>query len=137
MLDVRSRGQGRNDLDAPKAPVLRSLRTPIVSVFLMRRVRPIPLVLLALYISLLAVLPGCVMAPPVQEMSDARQALRAAEDVGAATRGLASYRQAEALLERAEAQLQEGAYGRARDRAREARALAIRARDEALGLTAP
>jgi hypothetical protein len=103
----------------------------------MRRPGFVLFVSLALYLSATLVLPGCVMTPPVQEMSDARQALRAAEEVGAATRGLDAYQRAQLLLERAEAQLQEGAYGLARDRALEARALAIRARDEALGLKVP
>ncbi|MGH7338104.1 MAG: DUF4398 domain-containing protein [Myxococcota bacterium] len=56
---------------------------------------------------------GCVTAPPVQEMSDARQAIRAAEQAGdrVSADTLADARR---LLEEAERLIQQEAYGPAR-----------------------
>ena len=67
-----------------------------------------PLSLVALMVA------GCVTAPPVQEMSDARQAISAAEQAAAA--GVAGDTLAEArrFLEEAERQIQAEAYGPAR-----------------------
>src|SRR5258708_40291102 len=57
---------------------------------------------------------GCRTAPPVQEMSDARQAIVAAAAAGA-TRGSSPEFDAEqAAIARAEAHLQAQEYGRAR-----------------------
>jgi hypothetical protein len=56
---------------------------------------------------------GCRTAPPVQEMSDARQAIAAAAAAGA-TRGTSpEYYAAQAAIARAEAHLQAQEYGRA------------------------
>jgi len=82
--------------------------------------------LLALLLALLLA-PGCAVSPPVQEMSDARQAIRAAESAGADSR-LADARR---LLELAQSSLEAGAYGEARHRALDAREAALRARDDA------
>lgn len=77
---------------------------------------------------LTAVCAACASAPPVQEMSDARQAIRAAES--ALGPGYAvPLRSARALLERAQLQLEAGAYAEAREYAIEARKEALRARD--------
>jgi hypothetical protein len=57
---------------------------------------------------------GCVTAPPVQEMSDARQAINAAEAANAAQRAPDSLRDARRFLAEAEQQLQQEAYGPAR-----------------------
>ncbi|HFD79940.1 MAG TPA: DUF4398 domain-containing protein [Gammaproteobacteria bacterium] len=62
---------------------------------------------------------------PVQEMSDARQALEAAQAAGAPEHASEQYREAQALLRSAESQLNQGRY-------REARQTAARARDEAI-----
>jgi hypothetical protein len=74
-------------------------------------------------------LAGCVTAPPVQEMSDARQAIAAAELADSdhvATDTLADARR---FLAEAERQIQEQAYGPARlnaVRAKNRAALALR-----------
>ncbi len=72
----------------------------------------------AVFIWLLA---ACATSPPVQEMSDARQALRAAIEDGAQARDPAAVARAEGLLEQAGAQLDEGRYHKARQTAAEAR----------------
>jgi Domain of unknown function (DUF4398) len=58
---------------------------------------------------------GCVSGPPVQEMSNARQAIKAAVDAGAAN-GVAAQELTEAkqLLERAELRFEGQAYREAR-----------------------
>jgi len=79
---------------------------------------------------LLLLLSGCVSAPPVQEMSDARQAIGAAEEAGAARLAPESLGDARRFLEEAEQQLQQQAYGPARMnavRARNRAAQALRA----------
>lgn len=57
---------------------------------------------------------GCVTAPPVQEMSDARQAIRAAEQADAGRVAADTLEDARRFLAEAEQQIQEGAYGPAR-----------------------
>jgi hypothetical protein len=60
---------------------------------------------------------GCVSGPPVQEMSNARQAIKAAVDAGAATgNGAAAQELTEAqrLLERAQVRFEGQAYREAR-----------------------
>ncbi|OBS09938.1 DUF4398 domain-containing protein [Acidihalobacter prosperus] len=76
-------------------------------------------------------LAGCATAP-VQEMSDARQALLAARQAGAASRAPQVYSRAEALMQRAEDQLSVGGYASARKLAEEAKKAAQEARDKAL-----
>lgn len=74
---------------------------------------------------------------PVQEMSDARQAIRSAEEVDAARHSPQPLYKARQLLEQAETQLGIGAYGEARRLALDARDQAIRARERALASSAP
>lgn len=74
---------------------------------------------------------ACTTAP-VQEMSDARQALRAAEQVGAAQKASASYDAAKHLLDQAEQALQDGKFTTARDSALSAKEYAIEARQRAV-----
>ena len=69
--------------------------------------------------------------PPVQEMSDARQAIRSAEAAGAVRRSPDILRAAQILLERAQARLEAGAYDDARRYALDARVEAIKAREKA------
>lgn len=71
-------------------------------------------------------LAGCVAAP-VQEMSDARQAVRAAQAEGAATRAPQELGTALDLVTQAEGLLERRAYRPARNAAIEARRMAIRA----------
>jgi hypothetical protein len=71
------------------------------------------------------VLAGCVTAPPVQEMSDARQAITAAEQADAGRVAADTLADARRFLEEAEKQIQEEAYGPARMNA-------VRAKNRAL-----
>lgn len=74
-----------------------------------------------------AVLGGCAGAP-VQEMSNARQAIRAAEHAGAAATAPAVMGEAKQLLKSAESHLRRGDYRTARDEAELARTKAVEAR---------
>lgn len=69
---------------------------------------------------------ACV-SPPVQEMSDARQAIRAAREAGAVIYSLEKFNEASELLEKAESKLEVGSYFEAKRHAVEARKKAIRA----------
>jgi Tfp pilus assembly protein PilX len=68
---------------------------------------------------------ACASGPPVQEMSDARQAIAAAREAGAATYADEGLRAAEARLAEAETQLNQRMYW-------EARRLAVDAKDSAV-----
>jgi hypothetical protein len=57
---------------------------------------------------------ACVSAPPVQEMSDARQAINAAVEANAPRFAPESLGDARRFLEEAEQQIQQEAYGPAR-----------------------
>lgn len=57
---------------------------------------------------------GCVTTPPVQEMSDARQAISAAEQANAGRVAADTLADARRFLAEAEQQIQEEAYGPAR-----------------------
>ncbi len=82
-------------------------------------------------LALLVFIASCAGAP-VQEMSDARQAIQAAEEAGAEDHAPRMLREAREFLERAEDQLAQGAYREAREAAEQARARAIAAREAAL-----
>ena len=86
------------------------------------------IVIIAVVCALL--LASCASAP-VQEMSDARQALRAAENAGAPVYSAEDYASAKALLDSAEQSLESQDYDSARQQATDARELAIRARENA------
>lgn len=73
---------------------------------------------------------------PTQEMSDARQAVSAAHDVGAAEHASENVKQAEALLGKAERELEQGDFSDARDDANAARVEAIKAQDIAQVMSA-
>jgi hypothetical protein len=77
-------------------------------------------------------LSACVTAPPVQEMSDARQAIQAAEAVGASTKASVPFSQAQENIEEAESALQSGDYSKAREQALRAKSSALKARSRAL-----
>jgi Domain of unknown function (DUF4398) len=72
---------------------------------------------------------ACASGPPVQEMSNARQAIKAARDAGAERSAPQQLTEAEALLERAENNLQKRAYRDARRDAIAARGKAAEALD--------
>ena len=68
---------------------------------------------------------ACETAPPVQEMSDARQAIAVAKEAGAAERAAFHLKAAEDYLERAEAALSERSYSEARRDAKQAKIKAL------------
>ena len=68
---------------------------------------------------------ACETAPPVQEMSDARQAIAVAKEAGAAERAAFHLKAAEDYLERAEAALNEHSYSEARRDAKQAKMKAL------------
>ena len=70
---------------------------------------------------------SCAVGPPVQEMSDARQAIAAAEESNAATLAPNELDEARQLLEAAESQLRDRNYGLAQDSALLARDRAVEA----------
>jgi len=73
---------------------------------------------------------GCAAVPPVQEMSDARQAIAAAKEAGAAQLAVEQLSEAEHLLQNAEAFLIGGttnAYWHARKAAVDAKEMAFEA----------
>jgi len=73
-------------------------------------------------------LAGCASAPPVQEMSDARQAIAAAEDAGAVQYASSQLRQAQDLLADAQTFLEQSnpnAYWNARESAIQAKEVAF------------
>ena len=98
-----------------------------------------------LLVLLVALAGGCANAPPVQEMSDARQAIAAAREAGAETLAPNELLKAEGLLDGAEDYLQVGtsaAYWQARKSAVRAKEVAFEAllvsrnaRDAAAGRT--
>lgn len=74
---------------------------------------------------------GCSVVP-VQEMSDARQALQAAQEAGAPDRSPSEFERAQRLLEQAQKALELGEYRQARDSALSAKREALQARENAL-----
>jgi hypothetical protein len=74
-----------------------------------------------------AAMGACVTSPPVQEMSDARQAISAAEQADAARLAPESLGAARRFLEEAEQQLLQEAYGPARANAVRAKNRAVQA----------
>lgn len=79
-----------------------------------------------IYFTLLMVLISCASAP-VQEMSDARQAIQAAKEGSSTGSAQASITKAESLLKEAEVALENGEYKKAKLTATEARNEAIKA----------
>ena len=79
----------------------------------------------ALLIATMFLAAGCGTSPPVQEMSDARQAIAAAKDAGAEQSAAEDLRKAEAFLDSAQRKLSERAYAQARRDALQAKARAL------------
>lgn len=75
----------------------------------------------------LLALAACAAGPPIQEMSDARQAIAAAREAGAAELAPEPLKAAEDQLIAAEADLQKGIYWRAREAADRAKDQAVSA----------
>lgn len=78
-------------------------------------------------IAAMLMLHGCATAPPVQEMSDARQAIAAAEEAAADELAPGPLNDARRYLETAEQQLRQSAYGAARINAVRAKNRAVQA----------
>ena len=74
--------------------------------------------------SILLALSACASNPPVQEMSDARQAIQAAISAGAEKYAVLALEDARKFLADAEAKLQRRAYNGAKNDARESRSWA-------------
>src|SRR3569623_220510 len=89
--------------------------------------------ILGLAIVMMSALAGCA-AVPMQEMSDARQALQAARAAEAGTHAAQRFGDAEQRLSRAERELANHYYTRARKDAVAARTAAISARNMALAI---
>lgn len=70
---------------------------------------------------------SCAASPPVQEMSDARQAIMAAEYAGATEHAAGVFTAAQSLMESAEAKLHEQDYRGARSDAVSAHSRAVEA----------
>jgi hypothetical protein len=77
--------------------------------------------------SLLQSISGCETAPPVQEMSDARQAISIAREAGAAEAAPDELKQAEELLVDAQRNLADRAYTQAKRNATQAKQKALEA----------
>lgn len=75
---------------------------------------------------------GCALIPPVQEMSNARQTVQAAKEAGAEVHDFKRFTRAKQMLDEASQLIEQGDYAAARKLAIEARAIAIRARQQAL-----
>jgi hypothetical protein len=88
----------------------------------------IPPSLLRGFLLALMVLLGACAGAPVQEMSDARQAIRAAEVAGADKQASVEMTQARELIKAAEEDIRVGNYRQAREHARLSRETAIEAR---------
>lgn len=82
-------------------------------------------------------LAACETAPPVQEMSDARQAIAAAKEAGAAELAAFHLRAAENYLASAEEKLGERAFSQARRDAKQAKMKALDALKESEKLSEP
>jgi hypothetical protein len=89
--------------------------------------------LLAAFLGLVA----CETAPPVQEMSDARQAIAVAREAGAAELAVFHLKAAEKYLASAEKKLSERAFGQARRDAKQAKMKALDALKESEKLSEP
>lgn len=78
-----------------------------------------------------AMLFGCATEPPVQEMSDARQAIMAAEEAGANDTAQEPLAEARRYITEAEQQIRDEAYGPARANAMRAKNRALQALEAA------
>ena len=104
---------------------------PKYSLRLFRCCFPSPLGAGWISVLILSVLLAACGTAPVQEMSEARQAIAAASAVGARDYASEQYNKAESLLKTAERMLNNRRYDKARQNANEARDEAIRARETA------
>lgn len=92
---------------------------------------------LSLILSVVLFLGGCAMSPPVQEMSDARQAVKAAGELQLDSEGKRRLLDAERYLEEATARIEAGEYEAARQAAIAAKNEAAKLQDEQTDSTLP
>ncbi len=85
---------------------------------------------LGLMVALAGLIVACSSGPPIQEMSDARQAIAAVQDPEGSTRAANLLLQARALLQSAEVKLRRRAYNGAKVDAVDARRKAVEALEE-------
>ena len=78
------------------------------------------------------ILAGCAVMPPVQEMSNARQSIKAAEEVGAQKYAADLLADAKERLQDASDKLEAGEYEEARQFAMDAKEVAIKAHQQAM-----
>lgn len=78
-----------------------------------------------MWVALAVLLAACGSSPPVQEMSDARQAIAVAREAGAEQHAAADLDAAERYLESAQRNLSERAYNAAREDALRAKLKAL------------
>jgi len=93
--------------------------------------KPASFLVKSIFFLIVLILSACAGAP-VQEMSNARQAVEAAKQAGAETRATKELKSAEGLLQNAEKALLNGDYKQARQHAEEAREQAVTAQDRSL-----
>ncbi|MDX1481958.1 MAG: DUF4398 domain-containing protein [Woeseiaceae bacterium] len=93
----------------------------------MHAVESITKPLLLLQLALLSLLAACQTAPPVQEMSDARQAIAVAKEAGAEQTATSQLQEAEAYLDSARQNLTDKRYAQARRDAVSAKLRALEA----------
>ena len=79
----------------------------------------------AILLAVLLLGAGCETSPPVQEMSDARQAIAVAKEAGAAEHAAFHLKAAEDYLKSAEEKLNDQQYSRARYDAKQAKMKAL------------
>lgn len=79
------------------------------------------------WLGALLAMAACQTTPPVQEMSDARQAISAAQDAGAADKAASQFEAAVGFLKKAETALNNREYARARHDAQQAKNKALEA----------
>lgn len=80
---------------------------------------------------------GCETAPPVQEMSDARQAIAVAKEAGAADKAAIHLKAAESYLQKAQQELNDRQYSQARYDAKQAKMKALDALKASEAVTDP
>lgn len=90
-----------------------------------------------LAVLLASALLGACASAPVQEMSDARQAIRAAQNAGASQKASSQLQSAQTLMSSAEKSLQKRLYRAARRDAVAAREQAVEAMQVSAGQAAP
>lgn len=78
------------------------------------------------------ILTACAVAPPVQEMSNARQSIKAAEEVGAQQYATELLAEAKERLQDASEKLEAGEYEEARQYAMDAKEYAIKAHQQVM-----